>query len=160
MLRFLLRYVVPAALALFVVWLAWPYLQSDRRQAENMHRKLITLAAKRNWVEAEKYLAEDYIDQWELDRTEAVPLASELFQGFLYLNIEWETTEVTANDGIAKVRGIAKMNGSGGGLSSTIINKVNALQDPWVFTWRKQSRKPDSWKLMSVSNDGLKNIGL
>lgn len=155
-----LRYVIPAAFALLVVWLAWPYLQSDGRQAEKIHQRLIKQGAKRNWVEAEKFLAEDYTDQWELDRTEAMQLASELLQGFLYLNIEWETTEVTVNDGIAKVRGIAKMNGSGGGLSTTIINKVNGLQEPWVFTWRKQSRKPDSWKLTSVSNDGLKNIGL
>ncbi|HSI63219.1 MAG TPA: hypothetical protein VLE43_08865 [Candidatus Saccharimonadia bacterium] len=155
-----LRYLIPAVLALLVVWLAWPYLQSDQRQVEKVHRKLITQAAKRNWVEAEKFLAEDYTDQWELDRAEAIPLAAELFQGFLYLNIEWETTEVTVNDGIAKVRGIAKMNGSGGGLSTTIMNKVNALEEPWVFTWRKQSKKPDSWKLVSVRNDGLKNIGL
>jgi hypothetical protein len=155
-----LRYLIPAAFALFVVWLVWPYLQSDRRQVEKIHRKLIAQAAKRNWTEAEKFLAQDYEDQWELDRSEAMQLSAELFQGFLYLNIEWETTEVTVNDGIAKVRGIAKMNGSGGGRSSTIMNKVNALEEPWVFTWRKQSKKPDSWKLMSVSNDGLKNIGL
>ena len=87
----ILRVLIPSVLALLVLWLVWPYLQSEQRQVEKMHRQLIALAAKRDWPEAEKRLAADYHDQWDLQRGEAVQLASELFQGFLYLNIEWET---------------------------------------------------------------------
>jgi hypothetical protein len=153
-----LRILIPAVLGLVVLWFVWPYLQSDKRQAENIHRKFISLGADRNWNRAAQMMAPDYEDEWDFNREEAVQMASELMQGFLYLNIEWETTEITVNEGIAKVRGFAKMNGSGGGLSSEIIKKVNALEQPWVFTWRKESWKPNSWKLVSVRNEELGKI--
>lgn len=154
-----LRILIPVVLGLVVLWFAWPYLQSEKRQAENMHRKFIALGANRNWAGAGELMARDYEDAWDHNREDALELAAELFQGFLYLNIEWETTEVTVNQGVAKVRGFAKMNGSGGGLSSEIIHKVNSLEQPWVFTWRKESWKANSWKLVSVTNEELANIG-
>ncbi|RBP36373.1 hypothetical protein DES53_11784 [Roseimicrobium gellanilyticum] len=154
----LLRILIPVLLVLTLLWFLWPYLQSEKRQVENMHRKLISLAAARNWTGASELMTSDYEDEWGHNREDALGLASELFQGFLYLNIEWETTEVTVNQGIAKVRGYAKMNGSGGGFSSEIISKVNSLEKPWVFTWRKESWKPNSWKLVSAKNEELANI--
>lgn len=154
----LLRFLIPAILALVVLWLVWPYVQSDERQVEKMHRKFISLGADRNWNEAAKLMALDYEDDWDFNREEALQAASEVTEAFLYLNIEWQTTEITVNDGIAKVRGFAKLNGSGGGFSSEIIRKVNALEKPWVFTWRKENGKPNSWNLVSVRQEELSEI--
>lgn len=154
-----LRILIPAVIALVIGWFVWPYMQSEKSQAENMHRKFISLGAKRDWDGLSNLIAVDYSDEWDHNREEAVQTAAELLQGFLYLNIEWETTEVTANQGIAKVRGFAKMNGSGGGFSSQIMSTVNAVKEPWVFTWRKESGKPHSWKLVSVKNEEVKKMG-
>ena len=81
-------------------------------------------------------------------------LAREMLQTFLVLNIDWTTDEITVNENIAKVRGHAKLSGSGVGFSQHIMDLVNQLSEPWVFTWRTDGWKPDDWKLIFL--DALK----
>lgn len=82
-------------------------------------------------------------------------LAREMLQTFLVLNIDWTTDEITVNENIAKVRGHAKLSGSGVGFSQHIMDLVNQLSEPWVFTWRTDGWKPDDWKLLSLKNQEL-----
>ncbi len=131
-------------------WFLWPFLQTARGQVSRAHAKLITAAAKRNWPEVKEYLAASFRTVWDLNRDDAMAEAAEHFQGFLYLNITWTTDEITVNGDMAKIRGTMRMNGSGAGLSQYIIDKVNALREPWVFTWHKEGWKPSSWRLESV----------
>lgn len=149
-----IRFVIPVVIV-FLAWLLWPFLQSASGQVTRMQETLIKAAAKRNWMEVKELMASDFQGMWELDREEATAEATEYFQGFLYLNIDWTTAEVTVNGEIAKVRGTMKMNGSGAGPSQMIMNRVNALKEPWVFTWRKEGWKPKSWKLVSVTNQEI-----
>ena len=134
---------------------AWPYLQSKSGQAQRRHEQIIKLAAKRNWDAVTEMLATDYEDQWSMSRVDSVNLAKEMLQAFLVLNIEWKTDEITVNENIAKIRGHAKLSGSGVGFSQTIMDTVNNLKEPWVFTWRTDGWKPDDWKLLSLRNTEL-----
>ena len=147
--------VIALNLILSALWFAWPCLQSKSSQVQARQEQIIKLAAKRNWALVTGMIAADYEDQWSMNRTDAVSLAHEMLQGFLMLEMQWTTSEVTVNGNIAKVRGHVKMTGSGGGFSNEITNRVNNMNEPWVFTWRTDGWKPGDWKLLSIKNQEL-----
>ena len=134
---------------------ALPYVQSKKGQVQRRQDLIIKLAAQRKWDAVTQMLTTDYEDQWSMSREDSVELAKELLQGFLVLNIDWTTAEITVNENVAKVRGHAKLSGSGVGFSQHIIDLVNTLNEPWVFTWRTDGWKPDDWKLLSLRNTEL-----
>lgn len=148
------RLLIPATIVV-MVWFAWPYLESSQARVERQQKRIIAHAADRNWEGVTELLALEYEDQWSMNRTDAVALAEELLQGFIMLDIEWTTTEITVNENIAKVRGAARLSGNGGGVSALVKERVNQLTQPWVFTWRKDGRRPDDWRLLSLRNPGL-----
>ncbi len=145
---------IPAVIVL-LVWLVWPYLESADAQVRHQQEGIIKLAADRDWDAVTGRMSYEYEDQWSMNRTDSVALAQELLQGFLALDIEWTTAEITVNGNIAKVRGTVKMTGSGVGASSMVLSRVNSIQEPWVFTWRKDGWKPSGWHLRSLKNAEL-----
>ncbi|HSJ03285.1 MAG: hypothetical protein ACAI34_02250 [Verrucomicrobium sp.] len=158
-----MRNIIRLAIAVAVIalgWFAWPFMQSPAKQAEVRHKALFEKASKRDWKSASGFLAAGYEDQWGNKPSEAIELAKELLQGFLILEIKWETTELGANEDIVKVRGHARMEGNGMGVSQMVMSKVNQIHEPWVFTWKKEGWKPGDWKLSSVTNKDLEGVGL
>ncbi len=149
-----IRVLIPAAVVL-ATWLAWPYLESDKAQVLRQHRHILDLAESRDWDAVTACMALEYEDQWSQNRADSVALAEELFTGFITIDLEWTTAEVTMNGNIAKVRGTAKLHGRGMGASQLIMDRVNAVTEPWVFTWRKDGRGPRGWKLLSLRNTAL-----
>jgi hypothetical protein len=149
-----LRFLIPAIVVL-LVWLVWPYLESDNAQVLRQHQRVLALASDRDWDAVTQSMALQYEDQWSMNQGEAVDLAKDLLAGFITLDIEWATAEVTVNGNIAKVRGTAKLTGRGLGPSEIIMDRVNALKEPWVFTWRKDGPGPRGWKLLSLRNTEL-----
>ena len=152
--RRVIRFLIPAAVVL-LVWLLWPYFESDQAQVLRQHRRVLDLAAGRNWEAVTNSMALEYEDQWNMNRTESVAHAEELLMSFITLDIEWTTQEVTINDNIAKVRGTARLRGRGIGASEAILSQVNSITQPWVFTWRREASGPRGWKLLSLRNTGL-----
>src|SRR3954467_12147608 len=106
--RPILRVLIPA-LVVLAAWLAWPYLQSDSAQVLHQHQRVLGLASDQKWTAVTDAMALEYEDQWNMNRTDSVALAEELLTGFITLEIEWTTAEVTVNGNIAKVRGMAKL---------------------------------------------------
>lgn len=157
--RLIIRIAVVVAV-LILGWLAWPYLQSPEKQAKARHLELFKFASKRDWKTAGSFLSSHYEDQWGNRPAEALDLARDLMSGFIILEIKWEDTDLSANDTIVKVRGRARMEGNGMGVSQMVMTKVNQMQEPWVFTWKKEGWKPSDWKLMSVTNKELEGVGL
>lgn len=149
-----IRLLIPAAVVLFA-WLVWPYLESSAAQVERRQRRIIALAEKRDWDGVTECIALEYEDQWSQNRADSVVLAQELLAGFFMLDIEWTTSEVTVNDNIAKVRGMARITGNGAGASQFVKDRVNQIKQPWVFTWRKDGWRPSDWKLLSLRNAEL-----
>ena len=135
--------------------LVWPYLESKSGQVQRRQLRIMKLASKRNWEAVTPMLAKDYEDQWGLDRTDSVNFFKEMLQGFIVLDIQWTTESITVTENTAKVRGHAKVTGSGLGLSQNVIDVTNNLKEPWIFTWRTQGWKPTDWELLSVSNTEL-----
>ena len=150
----IIRLIIVSVIGFVLSWL-WPYVQSKSGQVQRRQEQIIKLAAKRNWDAVTAMIATEYEDQWSMNREDSVNLAKEMLQAFIALNIEWTTDEITVNDNIAKIRGRARMSGSGVGFSQTVMDMVNALDEPWTFTWRTDGWKPDDWKLLSLRNKGL-----
>jgi hypothetical protein len=144
---------IPAVFLFFVS----PYLQSSETQARKQQEKFVQLGAKRSWEDVKKLLAADYHDQWKQKPADAVDLCSKVLQGFIYLKIDWKPIDATVKGNTVILRGTAHMSGSGGGISQIVMDTVNQVKEPWVFTWRKDGWKPSDWKLISVENKELPN---
>jgi hypothetical protein len=152
--RRLLRILIHA-LVVLAVWFAWPYFESEQAQLLRQHKRILALASDGKWKTVTESIALEYEDQWNMNRIEAVKLAEDLLMGFIMLDIEWIDPEVTINGNIAKVRGMARIEGTGMGPSQAVKDQVNALKEPWVFTWRKDGPGSQGWKLLSLRNKGL-----
>src|SRR6188768_474228 len=123
-----IRFLIPAVVVL-AAWLAWPYLESDKAQLLRQHQRILALAASQKWDAVTECLALEYEDQWSQNRADSVALAEEILSGFLTLDIEWTTAEVTLNGNLAKVRGTAKLNGRGfGPANQFVMDRVNHLE--------------------------------
>jgi hypothetical protein len=150
---------LPRILAINLVigafWFGWPFLRSAETQVLNQHRQLLDRAAHQNWLKVFALMAEDYRDGWDMNREEAVSLGRELFQGFLMLELQWRPTSVVLEGKTATVTGFIKAGGTGAGLSQEIIGRLNRLQSPFVFSWRKDGWRPGDWRLVSVNQAEL-----
>ena len=142
-------------LVIGVIWFGWPFLRSAETQVLNQHRQLLDRAAHRDWTRLFALMAEDYRDDWNPTREEAVALGRELFQGFLVLALPWQPSSVVLDGKTAPVTGFSKAGGSGAGLSQEIIGRLNRLHSPFVFTWRKDGWKPGDWRLVSGAQEEL-----
>lgn len=145
---------VPAVIVL-IVWWFLPYLDSPEKQVEKRHQDLIAAASRRSWREVEEMIATDYKDEWEQKREDAVNTARQLLSGFIVLDMTWHQQSLTVIGNTAQAKGTVTMDGKGMGGSEFVMDRVNRVKKPWVFTWRKDGTKPTDWKLISVSNEEL-----
>lgn len=143
------------AITVLIVWLALPYMASPEKQVEKRQQDLIDGAARRSWREVEEMIAADYQDEWKQKREDAVGTARQLLSGFLVLDMEWKQESLTVTGNTAQAKGMVTMDGKGMGGSELVMNRVNQVKAPWIFTWRKDGPKPSDWKLISVSNEEL-----
>ncbi|CAN5898679.1 hypothetical protein BH11VER1_BH11VER1_29420 [soil metagenome] len=145
---------VPAVIVL-IVWLILPYLDSPEKQLEKRHQDLISAASRRSWKEVEEMIAADYKDEWEQKREDSVTTARQLLSGFLVLDMTWKQESLSIIGNTAQAKGLVTIDGKGMGGSEFIMDRVNRVKAPWVFTWRKDGTKRTDWKLISVSNEEL-----
>ena len=141
-------------LIMVALWFGVP-LKSPATQALKQQDRLIELAAKRKWTQAFLLFADDYQDDWDMKREEAISVANELFQGFLILDLEWKLSSVSKLEKTVVIKGFIKASGSGAGFSSETISRLNNLHEPFVFTWRKDGWKPGDWRLVGVAQSEL-----
>jgi hypothetical protein len=137
-------------LALYLTWLWQPELQV------RLHQKhFLQAVERRNWDAVEKFLADDYADRWEHDKAFVVSASREVFRQFLFLTVEHriESCVVEGADGVARVT--VKITGSGGPVAQYVVSTVNALREPFVFSWVRRGR-PWDWQLIRFEQRELK----
>jgi hypothetical protein len=142
------------------IWFGVPFLKSPETQALEQHQRFIAFGGNRNWGRVLTLMSVDYRDAWGMKREEAVSLAHELLQGYIALDFQWQPQGVKVQGKTATVTGFIKASGTGGGFSAEIISRINALHEPFVFTWRKDGWKPGDWKLTGISQPELAATGL
>lgn len=107
----------------------------------------------------EDLIAENYRDQWELQRQEAIDEAMQAAKQFWSLEIERTGyTRVRTGPLTATVTLKVRLKGKGTPFAPIIAHRVDQLADPFTLTWRREAWKPWSWKLESTANPSLKSI--
>ena len=110
---------------------------------------------KRNWRAMEKFIAADYSDRLGHDKAAVLSQSSEVFRHFLDLQIIPEQERIEAAGDRGSVRAILRISGRGSGAVEMVQARVNGLQAPFEFEWRRKSSKPWDWQLTRTDNAGL-----
>jgi hypothetical protein len=147
-----------ALLALLIgAWVASEF--QPRRQIEKATERLLSAIENRDWEQVRDTLAPDYADAWQLDRSSIIELASQGFSQFFYLEItpaNWRI-DLTGDDSPrATVTVNLTFQGNGTSLAQIALNRLQELDAPFVFDWRKESWQPWSWRLYSAGQPELR----
>jgi hypothetical protein len=142
--------VVLVAVFVGLLWLWQPARQVQRHQ-EN----LLSAAEGRNWKELSELIADDYSDRWSHDKAAVLEHSRLVLSQFIAVGIESRDIEVTESNGEGIVRERLMLKGSGGPLAEMATERVSALKQPFIFTWRQQSGKPWDWKLIRADQPEL-----
>lgn len=100
-------------------------------------------------------MAADYSDRWGHEKKSAIEGARTVFSQFLFLNIENRTARCETNAGQATTDTVVKISGTGGPLGQVVMERVNSLGRPFIFTWRKVGSAPWNWELIRIDHPDL-----
>jgi hypothetical protein len=141
----------------FLAWCVYPMFLPMAKKVSLQHGKLLTQAANRKWDAVYCMMSSSYQDGFGLKRDDALQTAKEMFAPFLTLSFEWTKEEVEINGSTATVTGVLRLHGTGPVGTSEILKRVNDLQKPWTFEWKKHPVTSD-WKLTCVTNPELGGV--
>ncbi|HSP46229.1 MAG TPA: hypothetical protein VLO30_09570 [Chthoniobacterales bacterium] len=125
------------------------------RQVELHSVHLLAQVEKKNWKAVGEYVRSDYQDRWGNDRGVLLERLREIFRVLPNARIGFSNATTRIEDG----RGYwsAKINVKGSGeFADFIEGRVNTLESPFEFEWRRDPTWPWDWKLVAVRNPDLK----
>jgi hypothetical protein len=145
---------LPALIAL--LWLGWwLFGQSPEKQVRNAQEKFLLAVEKRDWDKVQSTLATDYADSYGLNRETAPGTAAEVLKGFLFLTLKPTLLPFQPQPTQAQVQVRIQMEGRGLGLSPIVMDRVNSMQQPWHFHWRKDGPWHWNWKITRIHHPDL-----
>jgi SnoaL-like domain len=131
------------------------HLCQPERQVRRHNEMLIDAVESKDWKELSELMADDYSDRWGHDKATVIERSRTVFSQFLVMEITATEPEVEEANGFGTVRAKLKLSGSGGPVAELAIQKVAALQQPFIFEWRQASWKPWHWVLVRVDQPEL-----
>ncbi len=129
-----------------------------QQQVEAHTNQLLDAMADRNWGEVSQLIADHYSDDWGFTKETGLDYSQQLFQQFTRLSFEPRTIEVTLsnNQQIGEARTKFQVDGTSRSPIATIAQtQLNALAEPFTFTWEQQSWKPFDWQLIKLDHPSL-----
>jgi len=142
------------ALALWALWLLW--LWQPDRQVRLHTTHFLKKVERRNWDAARAFMAEDFSDRWGHNKTTALEDGRQVFAQFLFLTIENQIVNCEVQDGTEVAHTVLKIKGQGGAVAPFVMQAVNDLHEPFVFTWRRMGAAPWNWQLVRIDQSELK----
>jgi len=121
------------------------------RQLDRAFDRLLHATGKRDWKTVRSLMADDYRDQWDQDRDQAVSAGTEVLRQFLILEITAEPRSVSRQGREATISARLHLEGRGTALAEVVMQNANGLRDDFQFAWRRKSWKPWDWKLASIN---------
>jgi hypothetical protein len=137
--------VVLAALLTLALYSAW--LWQPERQVRLHTAHLLKAVEGRQWKKVDSFVADNYSDRWSHDKEFVLRASNEVFSQFLFLAIQGQTLECEVSGSTGATHDRIKIAGSGGPVAELVIERVNRLRQPFVFTWERRSWKPWDWRL-------------
>lgn len=142
---------VGLALLILVPWLIVRWADADR-QLSKKQAALLEALERRKASALESLLSTSYEDQWGFHREEAVAAMQDATSHFIALAVQPIDPFTKRSGRDATVRMRLQISGSGSPLVAEVIREVNKLREPFVFTWRRESVWPSSWRLVKIEN--------
>lgn len=138
------------------IWAAWwCFGRSAEDEVRAAQSAFLKKVEKRDWEAVKLQLATDYRDAYGHDRESAVTTAAEVLAGFLFLEVLHQKPTIQMGEPVSRVDAIIRMEGNGLGYSAVVVGRVNQMQAPWAFLWRKDGPWPWSWKVTRIHQDEL-----
>lgn len=128
-------------------------LWQPERQVE-LH-SLNVIRALEKHAALEDFIASDYVDQWQQDRTMVLARLRQVLAFTPKLKISALGAAATAQDREGNWSARITIEAEPNEWTTLLKERVNTLDQPFELRWRKQSRKPWDWKLVRVNNPAL-----
>lgn len=123
---------------------------------EKKQASLIEGIERRSPARIERLVAEEYSDDWGFSREDAVEAVVDVGSQFLVLVVTEEDKTTVLGEGEAKVSAKLIFGGKPvGPAANEVMRRLNGLKEPFVFTWKKESFLPASWRLVRMENASL-----
>jgi len=149
------KIVLAAAAGLLVLglWLVWWW--QPERQVRLHQKHFLQAVERRNWRAVERFIATDYADRWGNDKDRVLSGCQEVFRQFLFLTVEHQIEDCFVEGTSGTARTLVKISGSGGPFAQEAVTRVNALREPFAFSWERRGRWWD-WELVRVEQRELR----
>ena len=146
------NWIYAAVVGLVVLGIYVAQLWTPERQVELHSVHLLEAVEESDWADVAEFLAESYQDDWGHDKA---VLLSRLRQTLRYARggqLAVREASVRATDDEGEWRGRISIEAEANELTAPLIGHFNAVPEPFVLKWRRESGKPWDWKLVRVSN--------
>jgi hypothetical protein len=144
-----------AGLVVAVIWgIYLARLWQGQRQVELHSVHLLEQIEKHNWKAVGEFVGSDYRDQWGNDRALLLERLPEVFRVLPNARIEPKVVSVQIRNGRGSWTAMVTVK-STGEFADYIQNRVNTLESPFEFEWKRGATWPWDWKLVAVKNPAL-----
>ena len=148
--RALLAAALLAAAALYAAWLWQP-----ARQVRLHTAHFLGAVERRKWDRVQAFVADNYSDRWGHDKEFVLREAREVFRQFLFLTIQSDPAPPTLAGPDAEIRTPIRLAGVCSPIAQFVVEKVNTLRAPFVFTWHHTGWQPWAWQLTRIEQPEL-----
>jgi hypothetical protein len=144
-----------AGLVVAVIWgIYLARLWQGQHQVDLHSVHLLAAIEKHDWKAVGEFVGGDYRDQWGNDRALLLERLREVFLALPNARIESNVVSVQANKGRGSWTARITVK-STGEFADYIQNRVNSLETPFEFEWKRGATWPWDWKLVAVRNPAL-----
>jgi hypothetical protein len=141
-----------ASLAVVIIALRCLWLWQPERQLLLHQAHFRAAVEDRNWKRMSAMIDPGYSDRWGYTHDSGIAAAQPWLGQFFALTITTpDSTDVLTADG-GTVTERWHLDGTGAEGAAMVMDRVNQIKAPFVFTWKHVSWKPWDWKLVRIDN--------
>ena len=135
----------------FVVWQTRPVRVVTKKQAD-----LISGIESRNVARIRRLVSDNYNDKWDFDADDVAEAVVDVGSQFMTLVLTPEEQGLLIEDGEAVVSVRLTVSGNAvGPAGGEVTRRINRLEEPFLFTWKKETFLPSSWRLVQIHQSEL-----
>jgi hypothetical protein len=144
-----------AGLIVVAIWGVYLFrLWQPQRQIKLHNAHLLARIEKHDWKAAGEFIGDTYQDRWGNDRALLLERFPQVFRALGNTQIEASDVVIRWEQGCGYWTARIMVKGTGE-LADSIQSRVNSLETPFEFEWRRGATWPWDWKLVSVRNPAL-----
>ena len=136
-------------------WLALQF-RDPAGQVMKRQTRLLKAITDKDMATFASAVSDGYHDDWGFDRTNVTLAMDDVASQFISLQISPQAEQFAIDGNEATFSARLKLDGrSVTAPGMGILSMAASVQEPYVFTWQKESFWPWSWRLVKMANSGL-----